>query len=509
MIIKRKVFDAGSSGSYSNQTNKNAHNLRKNWPKTQKHKITTKKNYIIHKDAKRIMESKQIPTANQSNKFYPGTFIIHQKDKVKACPELWRINGNSLLQKYVPFKNNIGKILYKSVSVYSKWDKDYEHLYRKASISLLNIPGQPGHIYSKWDKDYEHLYRKASISLLNIPGQPGHIVDLKRDPKQEPKLITSKQEDIKTTKRYYINHNGAKGRTENTQSPTESQSNKFCPGTFVIHKRDKVKAYPELWRINGVSSLQKYVPYKNNIGKVLYRNISFYSKWAKGYEHLYCIASVSVVKIPGQAGHIVHLKRVPRKQKIIKTTKRYYINNKVAKGRTENSKNTTASQSNKFNPGTFVIYKRDKVKAYPELWRINGVSSLQKDKVKAYPELWRINGVSSLQKYVPYKNNIGKILYKSVSVYSKWDKDYEHLYRKASVSLLNIPGQPGHIVDLKRDPKQEPKLVPRKQEDIKKTKKNYTIDKDAKRIMESKQSPTANQSIKFYVGTCILYMVNN
>lgn len=52
-------------------------------------------------------------------------------------PPIWKIDSSSLLQKFIPFKqDNI--LLYKSTAVYSGWSASSEALYDKVPVMIKN-----------------------------------------------------------------------------------------------------------------------------------------------------------------------------------------------------------------------------------------------------------------------------------------------------------------------------------------------------------------------------------
>lgn len=63
-----------------------------------------------------------------------GAFVVLKTDFNNTDdPPIWRIDGKSLLQKYVPFEQD-GKMLYKNTSVYSGWTLNNKDQYYPATV---------------------------------------------------------------------------------------------------------------------------------------------------------------------------------------------------------------------------------------------------------------------------------------------------------------------------------------------------------------------------------------
>ncbi|KAL1129186.1 hypothetical protein AAG570_013716 [Ranatra chinensis] len=65
----------------------------------------------------------------------PRSFVVLKTEFDQGGdPPIWRIDGNSLLQKYMPFKEPDGTTLYKSTSVYSGWSINSKDSYYPAPV---------------------------------------------------------------------------------------------------------------------------------------------------------------------------------------------------------------------------------------------------------------------------------------------------------------------------------------------------------------------------------------
>ncbi|XP_060864029.1 uncharacterized protein LOC132940433 [Metopolophium dirhodum] len=70
----------------------------------------------------------------------------------------------------------------------------------------------------------------------------------------------------------------------------------FTSGAFVVLKTDMIdKGYPFVWKIDGASLLQKYIPFKQD-DKVLYINTLFYTGWDYHFKYRYYSAPVSFIQ---------------------------------------------------------------------------------------------------------------------------------------------------------------------------------------------------------------------
>ncbi|CAH0390659.1 unnamed protein product [Bemisia tabaci] len=87
----------------------------------------------------------------------------------------------------------------------------------------------------------------------------------------------------------------------------EDESN---DATFLVSKSDLADkdTDPPLWRIDGKALLQKYIPFKDDEGKTLYRNTYTYSGWSINNKNNYYPASI-VFKQQSQKEHVVEFQR--------------------------------------------------------------------------------------------------------------------------------------------------------------------------------------------------------
>ncbi|XP_014242985.1 transcription elongation factor SPT5-like [Cimex lectularius] len=85
-------------------------------------------------------EEDEVSASEESNPDEPPkeyrsrSFVVSKSDfkgKEEEYP-IWKIDGNSLLQKYIPFKDDSGQILYRSTSVYSGWSINHKDNYYHA-----------------------------------------------------------------------------------------------------------------------------------------------------------------------------------------------------------------------------------------------------------------------------------------------------------------------------------------------------------------------------------------
>jgi len=69
--------------------------------------------------------------------FKSRSFVVLKSDFKKGEEySIWKIDGNSLLQKYIPFEHTDGTTLYKSTSVYSGWAVDHKDNYYPAPVEF-------------------------------------------------------------------------------------------------------------------------------------------------------------------------------------------------------------------------------------------------------------------------------------------------------------------------------------------------------------------------------------
>lgn len=103
-----------------------------------------------------------------------GSFVISKEDlevakknknknisEVDKYPNLWRIDGKALLQKYLPFQDKSGKILYKSTTTVSALFYIYTIFTNLDVIHKDFIRFQ----YSGWQISNKHKYVSLNVSL--------------------------------------------------------------------------------------------------------------------------------------------------------------------------------------------------------------------------------------------------------------------------------------------------------------------------------------------------------
>ncbi len=75
-------------------------------------------------------------TITCTSEYNLGAFVVMKTDyNSERDPPLWKIDSNSLLQKFEPFEQD-GAILYKSKSVYSGWSQSSRSQYYKVSVVI-------------------------------------------------------------------------------------------------------------------------------------------------------------------------------------------------------------------------------------------------------------------------------------------------------------------------------------------------------------------------------------
>ncbi|XP_020290070.1 nucleolin-like [Pseudomyrmex gracilis] len=112
--------------------------------------------------------------------FQSGSFVISKEDlevakknknknisEVDKYPNLWRIDGKALLQKYLPFQDKSGKILYKSTTTYSGWQISNKHKYVSLNVSLKSEN------------------RQEAIAELTAPFDPAKFLEEAKSDKEE------------------------------------------------------------------------------------------------------------------------------------------------------------------------------------------------------------------------------------------------------------------------------------------------------------------------------------
>ncbi|XP_058065405.1 uncharacterized protein LOC131215044 [Anopheles bellator] len=83
----------------------------------------------------------------------------------------------------------------------------------------------------------------------------------------------------------------APGTAMMASSISQTPTDEFQVGDFVVLRSDLVQNYPFIWRVDGKTLLQKYEAYDDPSGKTLHRNVSTYAAWNGESKKLY-------VKIP-------------------------------------------------------------------------------------------------------------------------------------------------------------------------------------------------------------------
>lgn len=70
-------------------------------------------------------------------------FYVRKSDlRLEENPALWRIDGDVLLQKFVPFEDEGGKILYKNTSIYCGWTPRERKKYLRVPVTYVEMTKQ-------------------------------------------------------------------------------------------------------------------------------------------------------------------------------------------------------------------------------------------------------------------------------------------------------------------------------------------------------------------------------
>nr|CAI5849204.1 unnamed protein product [Callosobruchus analis] len=97
---------------------------------------------------------KTVPKTINSAEYEPGSFVILRKDaqvEPSKHPNIWRIDGKALLQKYEAFDED-GKVRHRNTSIYTGWSPMDQELYAPVTVDVVKQKGQDLTVELQWDK---------------------------------------------------------------------------------------------------------------------------------------------------------------------------------------------------------------------------------------------------------------------------------------------------------------------------------------------------------------------